>query len=66
LADMLEILGDRQACVAREISKKFEEYLRGSFSALLAQIEGRNVKGELVVVVAGLKHEKHSSDESED
>jgi 16S rRNA (cytidine1402-2'-O)-methyltransferase len=66
LTDMLEILGDRQVCVAREISKKFEEYLRGSIGEVLARIEGRTVKGELVVVVAGLKHEKQSSDESED
>lgn len=53
LGDMLEVLGDRPACIAREISKKFEEYLRGTLAELNAQIAARTLKGEIVVVVAG-------------
>ena len=53
LTDMKEILGDRQACVAREISKKFEEYQRGSLGDIITQYEKRSVKGEIVIVVAG-------------
>ncbi len=48
---MRTILGDRKASIAREISKKFEQIYRGTFSDLLAMdIE---LKGEIVVVVAG-------------
>jgi 16S rRNA (cytidine1402-2'-O)-methyltransferase len=50
---MIDVLGDRKACLAREISKKFEEYIRGSLKEIQNQISGRTVKGELVIVVAG-------------
>ena len=46
---MLEVLGDRKICLAREITKKFEEFIRGSISEVLADIE--NIKGEMVIVV---------------
>ena len=58
LATIKETLGDRRACLAREISKKFEEYIRGNISEILARIEGKNVKGEIVLVVAGHTAEK--------
>jgi len=51
LADMLEILGDRRAVVARELTKKFEEFLRGPISLLLKGLENRTVKGEITVFV---------------
>ena len=53
LTDMKEVLGDRHACVAREISKKFEEYQRGPISEIITRYEKRSVKGEIVIVVAG-------------
>jgi len=53
LADMLEVLGDRRACLAREISKKFEQYQRGSLGNLIEQLSDRTVKGEIVLVIAG-------------
>ncbi len=52
LTAMLEVFGDRQACLAREISKKFEQFIRGSISEILSKI-GESVKGEVVLVVAG-------------
>lgn len=57
LKDMLEILGDREICIVREISKKFEEV---SFSSLKNGINCA-IKGEFVVVVK--KQEKESVDE---
>lgn len=51
LADMRDILGDRAAAVARELTKKFEELRRDSLSALAASYEGEPPKGEIVVVV---------------
>ncbi len=55
LGQLEEVCGpDRQACVARELSKKFEEITTAPLSELRANYEARGkVKGEIVVVVAG-------------
>ena len=54
LQDLLDHLGDRQAVVAREITKRYEEFLRGNLSQLLGDIrERQSVKGEITVLVAG-------------
>jgi 16S rRNA (cytidine1402-2'-O)-methyltransferase len=53
LADMAEILGDRPAAVAREITKLYEEVRRGSLRDLAAHYEAAGPpRGEVVVVVA--------------
>ncbi|WP_354001212.1 16S rRNA (cytidine(1402)-2'-O)-methyltransferase [Tabrizicola thermarum] len=52
LTDMAATLGgSRQAVVCRELTKRFEEVLRGSLTDLAAQIERREIKGEVVVLV---------------
>lgn len=52
LTAMCRILGeDRDAVVARELTKKFEEISRGTLSDLAAAFDGRAVKGEIVVLV---------------
>jgi 16S rRNA (cytidine1402-2'-O)-methyltransferase len=54
LADMVEVLGDRDAFLCREATKVHEEYVRAPLSALLASLAARDsVKGEIVLVVAG-------------
>jgi len=53
LKDMLEILGDRQAAIAREITKKFEETLTGSIGELIKLLQGRELLGEMVILVEG-------------
>lgn len=54
LEDMKDVLGDRPAAVAREITKKFEESHRGQLSQMLAHYGGQEtVKGEIVVLVGG-------------
>lgn len=50
LTKMLPILGDRKAVIARELTKKFEEFYRGTLSEL-AELE--ELKGELVLIVEG-------------
>ncbi|HYG18072.1 MAG TPA: 16S rRNA (cytidine(1402)-2'-O)-methyltransferase [Ohtaekwangia sp.] len=45
--------GDRQASVSRELTKKFEETINGSLADILARFTTRDVKGEIVIVVAG-------------
>jgi 16S rRNA (cytidine1402-2'-O)-methyltransferase len=51
LADCLEVLGDRRAAVARELTKVHEEIVRGAISELASKFEFTAVKGEIVVVV---------------
>lgn len=51
LTDLLEILGDRKIALCREITKKFEEVLRGNVSEVLEVVD--EIKGEIVIVVEG-------------
>jgi 16S rRNA (cytidine1402-2'-O)-methyltransferase len=44
---------DRQLCVARELTKKFEEFRRGTAAELLAHYESRPPKGEIVLLIQG-------------
>jgi 16S rRNA (cytidine1402-2'-O)-methyltransferase len=54
LADMVAMLGDRDAFLCREATKVHEEYVRAPLSAILALLAAReSVKGEIVLVVAG-------------
>jgi len=60
LADMVEVLGaDRDAFMAREISKTFETYLQGSMAELLelVQADSNQQRGEIVLVIAGAASE---------
>lgn len=56
LSDMLEILGDRQITLAKELTKIHEEFIRGNISKILEKIE--DIKGEFVVIVEGNKESK--------
>ncbi len=51
LADALEILGDRPACLAREVTKLHEEFRRGKLSDLAASLEERPARGEITLLV---------------
>ena len=51
LSLMLEVLGDRKICIARELTKLHEEYLRGKISDL----KDLELKGEIVLIVEGNK-----------
>lgn len=54
LVQMAEIFGEnRPACVAREISKMFEEFKRGTLKELSTHFTEKGVKGEIVIIVAG-------------
>ena len=52
LADILEVCGDRDAVVAREVSKLHEEFARGPVSSLILQFRERGVRGEVVLLLA--------------
>jgi 16S rRNA (cytidine1402-2'-O)-methyltransferase len=53
LGDIKDMCGDRQVVVARELTKIYEEVIRGPISEVLAGLEGRKIKGEITLVVAG-------------
>jgi len=52
LRDMLEVLGDRQIVVARELTKIYEEFIRGSVSQVMTTVTQGKVRGEVVILVA--------------
>jgi len=51
IAEALEILGDRPACLAREVTKLHEEFRRGKLSALAASLEERPARGEITLLI---------------
>ena len=57
LGELRDIMPERRVVLARELTKKFEEFLRGTPAELVGQIGSRALKGEFVVLVEG--PEKH-------
>lgn len=53
LAEIEEALGDRKAVLCRELTKRYEEYLRGPLSQLRTELEQEGARGEFVILVAG-------------
>jgi 16S rRNA (cytidine1402-2'-O)-methyltransferase len=53
LKDILDILGDREMVLARELTKIYEEVLRGRVSEIQSQVTGRTIKGEITLVISG-------------
>lgn len=54
LRDALATLGDRQACLARNLTKPHERWQRGTLSALIAELEAEDeVRGECTIVIGG-------------
>ncbi len=63
LKDVLDILGDRNICIARELTKVYEEHIRGKVTEILDHFEKVAPKGEMVLIIEGkteeeLKHDK--------
>jgi 16S rRNA (cytidine1402-2'-O)-methyltransferase len=54
LADAKEILGDRPACLAREVTKMHEEFRRGLLSELLTSLKEKPARGEITLLVGPL------------
>ncbi|MDO8755576.1 MAG: 16S rRNA (cytidine(1402)-2'-O)-methyltransferase, partial [Anaerolineales bacterium] len=60
LKDILSVLGDRQICVAREMTKMFEEYWRGQVSGAIEHFKSKEPRGEFTLVVAGKTKEERT------
>lgn len=57
LEDMLNIWGDRKIAIARELTKKYEEWLRGSIGECLNYIRKKGTRGEYTLIVEGASEE---------
>ena len=53
LHEVLEHLGDREIVIAREVSKKFEEFIRGNTSEVLSKLASTTPRGEFVLLIQG-------------
>lgn len=62
LQALAEIAPDTPVCVARELTKVFETYHRGSAAALLAEFTAHPPKGEMVVLIGGVNAPRESAE----
>ena len=56
--ELLEALGDRELTICRELTKKHEEKIQTTFSALLSYYEEKEPRGEYVLVICGRSREE--------
>ena len=59
LGEIQAHLGDRRVVVARELTKKFEEIVRGPVHSVLSELSRKPPRGEYVVIIEGLKDDRH-------
>ncbi|MBO0861365.1 MAG: 16S rRNA (cytidine(1402)-2'-O)-methyltransferase [Chloracidobacterium sp.] len=64
LLDIMEILGDRRAAVARELTKLHEQFIRGEISGIIAHFEASEPRGEMTLVIAGSREDNLKAVES--
>jgi len=57
LEDCIKILGNRRGVLCRELTKRYEEFIRGSLEEILNHFLGQQPKGEMVLLVAGMSTE---------
>ncbi len=53
LSDMLDVLGDRQAAIGRELTKMHEEFIHGPLSSIIEKLGSSTIKGEFTILVEG-------------
>lgn len=58
LEDVLEVMGERDIVVTRELTKKFEEIFRGNVPEALERFQDAEPRGEFTILIAGRKKEK--------
>ena len=58
LNTLKEVMGDRRIVIARELTKKFEEIIRGKLSSVVDSLNNREIKGEITLVLEGNRASK--------
>ena len=61
---LLEIMGNMEVVVTRELTKVFEEVIRGRISDVITGLEGRQIKGEITLLLSGKKSRDEMPDTS--
>ena len=57
LNELIHLFGEqRKASISREISKIYQENIRGTLKELLEKFDNKNIKGEFVIVIDGKKN----------
>ena len=59
LSEAREVLGNRQAALAREITKLYEQFIRGTLAEISAELQGSEPRGEMTLVIAGASKEEN-------
>ena len=59
LSEAREVLGNRQAALAREITKLYEQLIRGTLAEISAELQGSEPRGEMTLVIAGAGKEEN-------
>lgn len=62
LKAIYDVFGDRNAVIARELTKRYEEYKRGSLTTLMTNLDQEEVKGEIVLLIEGSHEEAPKGD----
>ena len=60
LEDLLAMLGNRRICVAREMTKLYEEYWRGDVQGAIEYFKAKEPRGEFTLVIEGKKKEERT------
>ncbi|MDD5593471.1 MAG: 16S rRNA (cytidine(1402)-2'-O)-methyltransferase [Candidatus Margulisbacteria bacterium] len=53
LQDVLAVMGDRPVAVCREMTKRFEEIIRGRVGEVIEKLKDQKIRGEIVLVISG-------------
>lgn len=53
LKELIDVLGNRQAVICRELTKRYEQYMRGSLCQVRDELAEQGARGEFVILVAG-------------
>ncbi len=66
LKDMYEYFGNRDICIARELTKIHEEYRYTNFKDAIINIEENGIKGEIVLVISGASEDKINKEKNKE
>jgi 16S rRNA (cytidine1402-2'-O)-methyltransferase len=65
LEDIDELLGEREVVISREMTKMYEEFLRGPAGRLIVDLKGTQIRGEVTLIVAGCSGEAPECSDAE-